>query len=602
MFLLFAYGGVCFYAGLVSGMHIGLASPGAPCEEPVQKAAVSVSHEAVGKEASDSFLKADDVKTSTMDEKRFQAELDKLQQDIDKKRRWHSPHRRFGKNIEKFATGAAMTSKKDFMKVYDYGTPFENPSAGEQDVLILYNSLDALPSDKAVADAAMNDNGNGLPRVEPLDATANCDAMNVITSKAFGRMRQCVAIVSNFESYHVQRWMRVPENENEGGSTGALDRKLPLRHVSTGHAKDGFNWSEIPNAERMDRHWGMMRTFLNNLDAALAELKPIAERSAVDNTIIVMTCNKGNSPLLINFVCSMKKRNIDVKNILVFAADRETKILSEGLGLNVYWNEKIFETLPPRASYYYGDKTYEVMVYAKAVCAQMINMLGYDLLFQDADIVWYKNPLELFRDTTNSLKNFDIIFQDDGAHVARFTPYCANSGFYYVRHNRRTRSLLTSMLNSADRILGMRSHQRALISLLNEHATFFGLRVKILDRDGGLFPNGFHYNQRKDFMHDLMKGKTDSYIFHMNWTRKVPEKYSFFRQMGEWYVKEKCIADATNGVKESGEADNDADNAFLIGLCCSSEPLVSCHYRDKPSKTPCKDSPPLVKGGVSFWD
>lgn len=62
-------------------------------------------------------------------------------------------------------------------------------------------------------------------------------------------------------------------------------------------------------------------------------------------------------------------------------------------------------------------------------------LLGYDILFQDVDIVWYKNPLDYFHNQTSQI----TYFQDDGAHSLRYAPFSANSGFYYVRNNDRTR-------------------------------------------------------------------------------------------------------------------------------------------------------------------
>ena len=52
-------------------------------------------------------------------------------------------------------------------------------------------------------------------------------------------------------------------------------------------------------------------------------------------------------------------------------------------------------------------------MFAKVLCVQLVNELGYDLLFQDADVVWYKDPLEYFHD--KSLSEFDLYFQDDGS-------------------------------------------------------------------------------------------------------------------------------------------------------------------------------------------
>jgi Nucleotide-diphospho-sugar transferase len=115
-------------------------------------------------------------------------------------------------------------------------------------------------------------------------------------------------------------------------------------------------------------------------------------------------------------------------------------------------------------------------------------MLGYDFLFQDVDIIWYKNPLEYFRDPTNAAHQYDVFFQDDGGHSIRYAPYSANSGFYFVRHNDRTRHFLTSLLMAGDLVLETDSHQQALIALLNEHVSLYGLKAKVLSRDLDEFP------------------------------------------------------------------------------------------------------------------
>jgi hypothetical protein len=72
------------------------------------------------------------------------------------------------------------------------------------------------------------------------------------------------------------------------------------------------------------------------------------------------------------------------------------------------------------------------MMMAKVIVVQVISMLGYDMLFQDVDIVWYSNPLDYFHSQTGASADYDIFFQDDGGHSVRYAPYSANSGFYYV--------------------------------------------------------------------------------------------------------------------------------------------------------------------------
>lgn len=237
------------------------------------------------------------------------------------------------------------------------------------------------------------------------------------------------------------------------------------------------------------------------------------------------------------------------------------------------------------------------MMMAKSLCVQLVSMLGFDFLFQDVDIVWYQNPLAYFRDEASpALQQYDVIFQDDGGHSVRYAPYSANSGFYFVRHNPRTRHFLTSVLLAGDLVLSTQSHQQVLIATLSEHVSLFGLKAKVVSRDLVDFPGGFHFhrkNAKKQFMKDIFSGEAKPYIFHMSWTLNKGIKILYFRQMGEWYVNGQCI--------QKKVADISGAVGALAPTCCSAEALFSCHYRDKPSAKPCKDSPPIDNGKPSWW-
>lgn len=78
-------------------------------------------------------------------------------------------------------------------------------------------------------------------------------------------------------------------------------------------------------------------------------------------------------------------------------------------------------------------------------------------------------------------------------------------------------------------------------------------------------------------------------------TTTPDNKLLYFKQMGDWWVQEQCVQKKRDEIT-GGDAGKD-----LASLCCSAEPLLSCHYRDKPSKIPCHDSPPIDKGRPSFW-
>lgn len=512
--------------------------------------------------------------------------------------------RRFPKTISKFATGASLITKNDFLSNFDYGIP-KPPSKrehesdpGKDHVLLLYGSEKALP-DTHTGMVYTDENGNdaSLSIIAAQDATKNCGGLNVIFTDTHGGLEQCIAIVGNYESYHVQRWLRI--NPNGGGS---LDASLPLNPVGRGLQTNGQDKFSAPSDSYALQNQKLLETYFQRLESTMDALKPMARACAgSDNTVIVMVCNTGQSDLLINFICSAQARGFgDVvkEKVLVFATDRGVLEIAHGLGLRAFYDEKIFEKMPEKEASRYGDQAFTQMMYAKVVTVQLINRLGHDVLFQDVDLVWYKNPLPFFHDRTTPLHNFDILFQDDGARSLRYAPYSANTGFYYVRNNDKTKFLFRSLLFLGDMVLSMTSHQQALAALLDEHSSLTGLRVKTLS--GVDFPGGYHYHRKKEigFLKDIAQGKHVPYLMHMSWTTNKKNKLLFLQQMGLWYTEAKCEAGGGVGVAESLAGEGGLETA-----CCSAEPLIKCHFKDKPSVEQCKDSsvPTIDKNGKSFW-
>lgn len=222
----------------------------------------------------------------------------------------------------------------------------------------------------------------------------------------------------------------------------------------------------------------------------------------------------------------------------------------------------------------------------------MVSLTGVDFLFQDLDIIWFKHPLDFFHDKTSPIYSYDAIFQDDGARSIRYQPYSANSGFYFIRNNPRTQYFLTQLVLSADLILKTYSHQQALVAMLAEHASLYGLKVKVISKEDDGFPGGVHFH-RGDYFKRFFKGETDPWIFHMSWTLNKDTKLLYLRQLGEWYVQEQCVDKNVSQIALNG--------GTFVDACCSKEAIFSCHHRDKPSKEPCHDSPPIDKNGRDFW-
>jgi len=515
--------------------------------------------------------------------------------------------RRFPKTIHKFATGASLISKNDFLSNFDYGIPKppskreDESDPGKDDVLLLYGNEKGLPDmHDGVVYTDENGDDTSLPRISAQDATKNCGGLNVVFTDTHDGLNQCIAIVGNYESYHVQRWLRINPRGNS-----KMDTSLPLTPVGRGLQTNGQDKFSAPSDRYALQNQALLETYFSRLTDTIETLKPMAKACAgTDNTVIVMVCNTGQSDLLINFICSADGRgfgDIVREKLLVFATDKGVLDIAQGLGVRAFYDEKIFEKMPEKEAGRYGDQAFTQMMYAKVVTVQLINRLGYDVLFQDVDLVWYRNPLTFFHDRTNPLYAFDMLFQDDGARSLRYAPYSANTGFYYVRNNDKTKFLFRSLLYLGDMVLSMTSHQQALAALLDEHSSLTGLRVKTLP--GVDFPGGYHYHRKKEipFLKDIVQGKHVPYLMHMSWTTNKKNKLLFLQQMGLWYTKTEC--EAGGGVGVANRLSQMGSDGGMKTTCCSAEPIIKCYFADKPSAEQCKDSsaPTIDKGAKSFW-
>lgn len=493
----------------------------------------------------------------------------------------------------KFVIGMARTEKVSFAEELNLGVPLDLPQYGMSDVLLLYNRDGALPSHYE----AEKEHSGPIPHIQSASqALENCDYLNVILTNKDGKRKQCVALVPQYESYHVLKYMRVdPFSGRLNGTKRPDGGQAPLSLVSRGQSPKGHSDFVPPRKMATKRNWDILQTYWRNLPHVTKELGIVLENVTAgkdDKTVIVMVCNFGQSELLMNFVCAAKSRSLDetLSRIVVFSTDPETTELAKSLGLAAFYDEKNFESIPSEAAGQYGDRKFTAMMMAKVMSVQLVSALGYDFLFQDVDIVWFKDPLEYFK--LPAVKDFDAVFQDDGGHSVRYAPYSANSGFYFIRNNRRTEHLLTALLMNGDMVLMSDSHQQALIAIMSEHVSLYGLKVKVVSRDTDDLPGGYHFHQKTGkYMRKFFKGEVEPYIFHMSWTKNKDNKQLFLKQMAEWYVKQKCI----------GKKTTEIGNADVKGACCSPHAIVSCHYRDKPSKEKCPDSPTLDKGAKSFW-
>lgn len=232
--------------------------------------------------------------------------------------------RRFPKETSSFAGGMAVLDRTEFTKRFDIGVPIQQDSKGNENVLLLYSHEKAIPESDPFKAAEAKSNTK-IPFMEDIDiATENCDILNLILTQP-DEKQQCVAFLGQYRSYHMSKFMRLPEQEGE-----KLDRKAPLRLVNRGAQASGRLSHRVPSQEQTLSYWKTLsselsrsvtsrwlqiahllscsslspslsvpitKVYLQNWDTALEELRLVAEQAAKNNTIVVMVCNHGRGCL-----------------------------------------------------------------------------------------------------------------------------------------------------------------------------------------------------------------------------------------------------------------------------------------------------------------
>jgi hypothetical protein len=260
---------------------------------------------------------------------------------------------RFPQEAQDVFVGMARVARGEFTTLFNsrgLGVPFRNDTPTNSQAFILYRSTAALPRNQRAANEATKQ--TIVPLLSVSDATENCDVVNVaIVSTGEERgSRQCLAVVgAQGGAFHLHRFMRMADSRSRL-SGSPFNHKAPLKLFGRIHRLSGENTAPPPDDEWSKYYRETLSRYLGSLDETLEKLSPIASAAAVNNTIIVMTCNHGQSDLLVNFVCGARSRKLDLSSVLVFPTDEETLAITRGLGLNAFYDESAFGFVPKEAS------------------------------------------------------------------------------------------------------------------------------------------------------------------------------------------------------------------------------------------------------------
>jgi hypothetical protein len=256
------------------------------------------------------------------------------------------------------------------------------------------------------------------------------------------------------------------------------------------------------------------------------ELSRIIRERNRGNTVLLMTLNRGYSKLLLNWVKSCDEHGIEVRSwTLIIALDAATAGQFEDLGFAVYCDENSYGPQGPEACAEYGDYAFTRMMFPKTAAVQDVLNLGYDVLFQDVDLVWKKDPMAFL--SHPGRRGLDAQFMYDGPN-RYYQPLHANSGFFYLRNTHASRTFWKLVYDNFDKVLHLSSQQR-VVNIVLTSRYFRGLMLDILPEED--FANGHLFsvqNQR-----NLPKNPC---VIHCSWTKSLEHKLEKYKLAGIWYL------------------------------------------------------------------
>jgi len=255
-------------------------------------------------------------------------------------------------------------------------------------------------------------------------------------------------------------------------------------------------------------------------------LEPLLERLALNETIVLTALNYGYREMMMSWVCNL--RHLDIANFVVAALDEELYAWAVVRGVPVYLENSFSMKMNSSmlAEAVYGTDSFKQLTKMKSRIALRILKLGYNVIWSDSDIVWFKNPVPRLHSY-----NADLIIQSNAPdNEALNNVRRINSGFYLARSNGPTIAAFEDVVEYAKR--SRMSEQPCFYDVLcgkdrsnvvgKERCEYNEMTVQFLERE--LFPNGITHNIWTLPSGYILKRHPDLFILHNNWIKGAEEK------------------------------------------------------------------------------
>lgn len=246
--------------------------------------------------------------------------------------------------------------------------------------------------------------------------------------------------------------------------------------------------------------------------------------------IITLLFCKKFLPLFENWLASCEAHGIDVRNrLIVFSLDEQAHTRTSKLGIKSFF-------LDPRVhgeaggSSGFGDRKFSrTMFYKNAVITELLE-LGANVLFQDVDMIWLKDPLDYFsaHDTQH-----DLYLMYDGPNRLH-RPLYINTGFFYVRCNEACKALFETARRNTANIFSYGSHQQPLNRIIAHFMLHNVLSIQVLPQSE--FLNGHLFNLKTGLAPAAENWQSEGYAVHYSWTADMQQKREKITKFGFNYL------------------------------------------------------------------
>jgi len=251
-----------------------------------------------------------------------------------------------------------------------------------------------------------------------------------------------------------------------------------------------------------------------------------------DGPLIVAAVNSDYLSLMVNWACARLAFGLGnaTQDTVLLTADMESYNLAVSLGFRAVMDPSVhFENHPVT----YNDK--HVVSQSMLFCMlHQLSEMGYDVILHDVDLVWKRDPRDgmLFNPQWNKV---DIM----GALAPRYDSHGPlNSGFVFMRSNRKVRAYLRTMVALTPVMYWLRSDQVIYNSLLR-HWRFRQLHFHVLPRAAFV---DMHTTTGKDGNVKLVNNETYVYhvVSHDAGHDKAMHKINRLRMVSHWFLQDTC--------------------------------------------------------------